>query len=315
MPENQPTWTSYRDNLKNRALKSYKYIDNNMGLFPAKSVIYIALAPYYYENLKTDANGGPSAYVSAKVGTQTNTRKNLQEIPLYKAISPLKILNPFKAVEAACLFVQFGLSMLVDNIAGQKLQEAHPVAKAIKWLLYPFALVNIIISPLSTIEKIPPLQKFADFLGIKGPLEKENRQQEQVTTQIFTPPSEPSVAEVAPKVDTSASSSLSQAEQEKISPVPEEPSSSEALIFQELHVTHDKKEQEAKPQETIAHESKKTRGNVSGIIKQFEEQLKLDSEKQKQQPSLAELKQRRVHAFKIKNDDDESDGDGKHHAL
>lgn len=279
-------WTLYQKGLEKGVENSTKFISRNMGGIPMKAIFLTALSPYFYESIKTDEQGNSTLgrYVSAQIDPETtrSTGSTLPDIPLYKAISPLKLLNPFKAIEVACLLIQRGLSALIDRIAGKeyrdmRVSEPHPVAKAIKFLLLPVTLLNILVSPLASIERIPPFQKLAHFLGIKGPLEKEGKESKQGSsaTENLSSSTKPLLAE--DRVHT---------------PEPKSHLSSEAMIFNKLQ--YPDPQQVTKPKVSL---------------------------EEKQQAVLAELKQKHTrnlpkeHVSKTHEDESEGEREGESEGI
>ena len=159
----------YIQGMLSRAEKLSNYgktAGTNLGQVTIGYAALIALSPYFY----TSTNG--KKYAENYAVNKVHPNKSLVNLPLSNVINPYKLLNPFKAVEMISRFMEIGIGILIDKVAGESAgrRESHPVAKAIKYVaMIPFAAINLIISPLSTIEKTAPFQKLAEILGIKGP--------------------------------------------------------------------------------------------------------------------------------------------------
>lgn len=261
MPKPKSPWTDYTEGLRKRAQKTSAFFTANYAEIPWKSIGLMALSPYFYESMKTDKNGEPVGYIAAKSGgeiVKTSNKQELAEIPVRQAISPWKLLNPFKLVEAGLTLVQFSVGKLIDQATGHTLadRKVSMTARIAKSIMAPLALANLLICPFSTLERTPYLKKAATKLGIQGPLEKKEQE---------------------------ASSTQTTATKER---------SSEALILDRLESTANKPYVAASKSALDSKEPAaeiKSEKRVKSIIEKFEQELRLHPP----QSQLAELKQRR----------------------
>lgn len=114
-------------------------------------------------------------------------------LPLWRRVAWFKFLNPFKAVEAACVLGQGLVGNIIDKIVdttaqrGGKYQsvKTHPVAMVLKTILQaPFALVRALVSPFSILDNTKPFQELARFLGFKKSVEKESNEIELTAVAV-----------------------------------------------------------------------------------------------------------------------------------
>lgn len=147
MSEKRQTWKNYIAETAGKKHESYK----TLARLDMRPVSLSALA-----------KGVFAAYT--KDSKREEFLKKDSVLPWYKAISPLKLLNPFLLLNTMSNLVQVGIAFGIDSMFpknttdGQK-GRAHPVAKVLKrGALSPFAYFSAGTALVANIQRAPVIQ-------------------------------------------------------------------------------------------------------------------------------------------------------------